>query len=94
MRTRRLPTLLLGLALLLTQWLSFAHALEHPALSPEKTCSICVLGLNIDGGAPLPASPAVAHWLASEAPGSSVEVSVIAAKPPTTRARAPPQILA
>jgi hypothetical protein len=93
MRTRRIPTLLLGLALLLTQWLSFAHALEHPALSADKTCSICALGINIDGGAPLPASPAVAHWHPSEAPSSSLETRVVSATPPTTRARAPPHSL-
>ncbi|WP_428310859.1 hypothetical protein [Hydrocarboniphaga sp.] len=94
MRTRRLPHLLLALALLLTQWLSFAHALEHPALSAEKACSICALGINIDGGAPLPASPAVAHWQPSEAPRSSIDTRVVSAIPPETRARAPPQTLA
>jgi hypothetical protein len=94
MRTRRLPSLLLGLALLLTQWLSFAHALEHPALSPDKTCSICVLGLNIDSGAPLPASPAVPHWIAPEAPADVAETGIVTAVPPTARARAPPLSLA
>ena len=94
MRTRRLPHLLLAFALLLTQWLSFAHALEHPALSQEKACSICALGINIDGGAPLPASPAVAHWHASEAPSRSVETRAVSAIPPATRARAPPFSLA
>lgn len=94
MRSRRLPHLLLALALLLTQWLSFAHALEHPALSQDKACSVCVLGLNLDGGAPLPASPAVLHWAPGAAPAAIATVAAVRRPPPTTRARAPPLVLA
>jgi len=94
MRTRRLPSLLLGLALLLTQWLSFAHALEHPALSQDKACSVCILGLNIDGGAPLPASPGLILGAAHEAPAELAVASLVSATPPATRARAPPLFLA
>lgn len=90
MRTRRMPTLLLALALLLTQWLSFAHALEHPALAQDKACSVCVLGMNLDGGAPLPASPAVAHWVATDAASAPLTLHDGVSTPRTTHARAPP----
>ena len=90
MRNRRMPTLLLALALLLTQWLSFAHALEHPALAQDKACSVCVLGMNLDGGAPLPASPAVAHWIAPDASSAPLQLHAGVATPLTARARAPP----
>ncbi len=90
MRFRRLHPWLLLLALLSTQWLAVAHAIEHPALSAEKSCSICVLDAEIDSGAPLPASPAIAHWFGHEAPQAIVATVVPHAFDARPRARGPP----
>ena len=90
---RRLSPLLLGLALLFTQWLSFAHALEHPALAPDKACAVCILGINLDSGVPLSQAPApsllpATYFLAS------ISAPVAQGRCPTTaRARAPPRSL-
>lgn len=94
MKPRRLHPLLLAFALLLTQWLSFAHALEHPALAQDKACAVCAIGINLDGGAPLPASPAVAAAPAHEAPLAVAAVTLVTAPRALPRARGPPQLLA
>lgn len=94
MLRRHLRPLLLLFALLSMQWLAIAHALEHPAAAPEKVCSICVLGIGIDGGAPLPASPTVAHWLDSEAPDEPALAAPARVGLRLARARAPPLLTA
>lgn len=42
MHVKQRYSLILALALLLGQWLAFAHGLEHPALSAHADCSACV----------------------------------------------------
>ncbi|MDB5972143.1 MAG: hypothetical protein JWQ90_4593 [Hydrocarboniphaga sp.] len=89
-RARRLRAALLGCALLLTQWLTFAHAVEHPALSQDKACAVCVMGLNLDGGMPLPALPTIAYWFPTELPPPQAAADAASAGLPTARARGPP----
>ncbi len=91
MRIRhRLPSLALGLALLLTQWLTFAHALEHPALRTDKACAVCIVGIHLDSGAPLPQMPSLA--LAPQLQTFALTPAPVTAgcRPTTARARAPP----
>ena len=91
---RRLPQCLLLFALLLTQWLSVAHALEHPALSPEKACAICLFDSGLDSAAPLPIAPVIAQSFSIEAPVATTATSVAELQRARPRARAPPSILA
>ncbi|WP_341921649.1 hypothetical protein [Hydrocarboniphaga effusa] len=90
---RRLPHCLLLFALLLTQWLSVAHALEHPALEPEKACAICSFDAGLDSAAPLPAAPVIAHSLSIEAPVAIAATPSAERRRARPRARAPPSIL-
>lgn len=96
MLMRRLPSLralLIAAALLSMQWLGVAHALEHSPLAPEKVCSLCTLGVHLDSGVPLPASPPVPHWLAAQPIAAAigvVESNAVAGRP---HARGPPSSL-
>ena len=91
---RRLPPFLLLFALLLTQWLSVAHALEHPALEPEKACAICLFDSGLDSAAPLPTTPLVAHSFGIEAPRAITAGTIAELQRARPRARAPPSFLA
>lgn len=91
---RRLSPLLLGLALLLTQWLSYAHAIEHPALQQDKACAVCILGANLDSGAPLMQAPTIVLLLQSHRYIVTPAPITGGQRPLTTRARAPPLPLA
>lgn len=56
----RLRNAVLLLALVLGQWLTFAHAQQHPAFgAAEKACVYCVHAPGLDAGAATPA-PALA----------------------------------
>lgn len=85
---------ILGVALLLGQWLFLAHAIEHPALSPEQACQICVHGQGLDSGALAPTVVA----LPSFDPAAFVTVALPSAVATSFRtlyrARAPPAVLA
>ena len=59
MRTHRLQSGLLLLALLIGQWLSFAHHFQHPAALTEAPCALCVHAPGLDGGAPLASAVAL-----------------------------------
>ena len=91
---RRLPPFLLLFALLLTQWLSVAHALEHPALEPDKACAICLFDAGLDSAAPLPAAPVIAHSFGIEAPLAITATPIAELQRARPRARAPPSFLA
>ncbi|MBI2383094.1 MAG: hypothetical protein HYV18_03370 [Gammaproteobacteria bacterium] len=56
MRRTHLRPLLLLLALTLGQWLSFAHAAQHPALAVDQPCPVCLHAQGLDGALP-PAKP-------------------------------------
>lgn len=60
MRIRRLHEVLMVLALVLGQWLTLAHAFQHPALSAaDFQCQICLHAQGLDSGAaPTPLQPA------------------------------------
>ena len=80
---------ILGVALLLGQWLTVAHAVEHPALSTETVCQICLHG-QLDSGALAPRLAALPAFVAVpfEAP---VAVAAVPHRSPSLyRARAPP----
>lgn len=51
MRLRFRHQLIWTLALLLGQFLSFAHAFEHPALAAEPHCQVCVHAQALSAGA-------------------------------------------
>lgn len=91
---RRLPQFLLLFALLLTQWLSVAHAFEHPALSSDQNCAICLFDAGLDSAAPLPAAAVITHSFGVEAPVAIGTTSVAELQRARPRARAPPSFLA
>lgn len=47
---RRIRGLILGLALLLGQWMSVAHGLDHP-VTGDRLCTICLHAQGLDTGA-------------------------------------------
>ena len=51
MQIKQRHSLVLVLALLLGQWLTFAHGLEHPALSVHADCGACVHVHHLGSGA-------------------------------------------
>ncbi|MGQ0619051.1 MAG: hypothetical protein ACT4QA_03890 [Panacagrimonas sp.] len=51
MRLRFRHQVIFALALLLGQWLNLAHAYEHPALSADLHCEICLHAQGLDSGA-------------------------------------------
>jgi hypothetical protein len=88
---QRLRSLLFVLALLLAQWLSFAHALDHAGPLPERDCGLCVAALDLGSVVPVTPISAAPLWLHVEAPQSPLAVNAAPAPSPTRRARAPPR---
>lgn len=69
---RALPSsLLLALVLLLGQWLTLAHAFEHPALAQDAACQFCVHAQGHEGALlkAVPSSPVLAGT--TEAPAAA-----------------------
>lgn len=65
-------TMLFALALILGQWLTLAHASEHPALSTEKAgCELCLHVHQLGAAAPAPGVAQVAI-AAHEAPAATI----------------------
>ncbi|WP_162932513.1 hypothetical protein [Solimonas sp. K1W22B-7] len=94
MRLRPRHSILLALALLLGQWLSFAHQLQHPALNGDVDCEFCVHAQNLASGAPAAGSAAPQFAATQEAPGV-LAVAVAASRPAALiRIRGPPMTLA
>ena len=53
MRTHRRQAIVLALALLLGQWLAFAHGFIHAAsAAPDAQCEFCVHAQGLDSAAP------------------------------------------
>jgi hypothetical protein len=60
-RTSIHHSLIFALVLLLGQWLSFAHELQHPSLDSDIDCQLRVHAQNLASGvAPAAAAPFVA----------------------------------
>lgn len=95
MRLRRSHSLLLVLALLLGQWLTFAHGLEHSALSSHVDCVACAHANHLGNGAK-PASTALPDFghLSQEAPQSVLPPLVAVATPRGQPIRGPPGLQA
>ncbi|WP_428310499.1 hypothetical protein [Hydrocarboniphaga sp.] len=87
----RLQSVLLVLALLLAQWLSFAHSLDHAGPLPEHDCGLCVAAMDLDTVVPVAAMSAATLWLGVEAPPALLAISAAPAPSPLQRARAPPE---
>lgn len=85
---------LLILALALSQWLVFAHAVSHPALTLDPGCQICLHAPGIDTGA-LAGKPAALPPVArSEGPQLVAAPALPALVRSTVRIRGPPVVLA
>lgn len=67
-RLLRHRSLILALALLLGQWLAFAHALQHPALLDDPACALCVHAQSLGSGALAAAPTAPSLPVANERP--------------------------
>lgn len=81
-RIRTRHSVLLALALLLGQWLAFAHELQHPALGGDVDCQLCVHAQNLASGA----APASGGLPALKASAEAPQAPDLA--PPATRAAA------
>lgn len=91
MRHSSLKSLLLVLLLVSGQWLNFAHAGKHPALSGggEQNCEFCVHAQGLGAGlaeVPQVVVPSRAH----EAPLALIFVSALADAPAHYPIRGPP----
>lgn len=61
MKPLRARVLLLLAAVLIGQWLSFAHASQHNALEPDRSlCAYCVSDIGSGGTAAAPSLPVLA----------------------------------
>ena len=89
----RLRNAILGVALLLGQWLAVAHAYEHPALAPEQVCQICLHGQGHDSGALAPSLAALPEFGADPFDAPLTLAAVPLRQPSRYRARAPPAVL-
>jgi hypothetical protein len=84
-------SLLLALALLLGQWLAFAHELQHPALGSDVDCQLCVHAHNLASGAPAHAATPEFARHAQEAPPAAAPVVIVAAQRRLHPIRGPPE---
>lgn len=93
MRKPLIKHLALILALVISQWLVFAHAVSHPALALDANCQVCVHASGIDTGA-LAHTPATLPQAAGvEAPQPLLVGNAVAAARYPTRIRGPPKSL-
>lgn len=81
------------LALVLSQWLMFAHVVHHAALESQETCQIC-LHAPLNAGATAPDLPTLAAFTQQEAPHSAPAISPLARVFRYTPIRGPPALLA
>ncbi|SEP90164.1 hypothetical protein SAMN04488038_102151 [Solimonas aquatica] len=88
-RLRHRPWLL-ALALMLGQWLVFAHGLQHPALADDPACSLCVHAQQLGSGtlSAAPQLPLLA--LRQEAPDVPAALPSSSAVHQVYQARGPP----
>ncbi|PPE75939.1 hypothetical protein C3942_03395 [Solimonas fluminis] len=91
MRVRTHHSLLLALALLLGQWLAFAHELQHPALGADVDCQLCVHAHNLASGAPAAAAAQAFAQYTQESPAAATPVAVVAAQRRLHPIRGPPE---
>ncbi|HSW13411.1 MAG TPA: hypothetical protein VLI06_11265 [Solimonas sp.] len=93
MRSRFRHSLILALVLLLGQWLSFAHEIQHPALDSDVDCQLCVHAQNLASGAAPTASGLPVLAATTEAPLSLAAPAPKARAAAQTRIRGPPSLL-
>lgn len=95
MRAPTLHSLLLALVLVLGQWVSFAHAGKHSALSPvaDQSCEFCLHAQGLGMGVVELDKPAVTGF-AHEVPAVASPSLVTLAAPSYYSARGPPAFLA
>ena len=83
------------LALVLSQWLTFAHAFQHPALNAaDQSCEICLYAQGLDSGAVLIASQIPVPPPAHEAPLAAALPFVPTRSTYRYPIRGPPNLLA
>lgn len=90
MKLRSIHLLSFALVLLLGQLLTVAHGFEHPALSTEASCQLCLHAQGLDSGATAPAAPALSHLASVEAPQAAPGTRGVARLIRSFNARAPP----
>lgn len=92
MRAHRIKKSLLVLALVMGQWLAFAHVLQHPASSPgEQLCQIGLHAQGLDAAAAAPVMPDLPAQILQPAPARSLPAVYTALRLHTYPIRGPPQ---
>lgn len=81
------------LALVLCQWLMFAHVVHHAALEAEAICQLC-LHAPLNAGAVAPDLPTLVVEKNLEAPASAATATPTENTPRYTPIRGPPALLA
>lgn len=94
MQTRSRQSLILALALLLGQWLTFAHDWQHPAAAADVNCQICLHAPNLSTGAPPAGGIALALTATTEAPQALAVSGIRPRAVARIRIRGPPANLA
>jgi hypothetical protein len=92
-RVRTLRPLLLVLALLAGQWLTFTHGFQHSALMSDADCELCLQVRQLGAGAAPAVAGGPAVHFTIEAPADTTAVDFIAARPAPYRSRGPPTLL-
>lgn len=93
MRRPLIKNVALILALVISQWLVFAHAVSHPALALDPNCQVCVHASGLDSGALARTPPALPQAAAIEAPQPALVRAAVAAPRNHPRIRGPPKSL-
>ncbi|MFA5939074.1 MAG: hypothetical protein WC809_06935 [Sinimarinibacterium sp.] len=93
MRRPLIKNVALILALVISQWLVFAHAVSHPALALDPNCQVCVHAPGLDTGALASTPAALPQPAAVESPQRAVACITAAAPRNHTRIRGPPKSL-
>ncbi|MDD3763250.1 MAG: hypothetical protein PHP86_08185 [Nevskiales bacterium] len=94
MRANPIRRSLLILALVLGQWLVFAHTLQHPSLASELHCQICLHAHGLDSGITSTPDHTVALTGTTEAPPPPVLVAPALRPVRHSPIRGPPSHLA
>ncbi|MEQ1439490.1 hypothetical protein AAG565_09005 [Fontimonas sp. SYSU GA230001] len=94
MRRPLIKNIALILALVISQWLVFAHAVSHPALTLDANCQFCIHAPGLDSGALAGTPAALPQAAAVETPQPAVVRAAAIAPQQRIRIRGPPSILA
>lgn len=90
LRPSTLRPLLLVLAMLAGQWLTFSHGFQHSALNADSDCELCLQSQQLGSALAASAPAAVVPAAGKEAPATPRLLPLARAAFTAYRSRAPP----